>query len=102
MGGGSSIEESGVRYPPFYLGRLLSRAAKTTPKCVGESPNVDGSQGRAHRAAGLLVDEVASGRPPQQPKIVRTALIDANSRASVPPNVSNVSARPTYARRGEV
>ena len=30
------------------------------------------------RVAGLLVDEVASGRPPQQPKIVRATLIDAN------------------------
>lgn len=49
------------------------------------------------RVAGLLVDEVASGRPPQQPKIVRATLIDANSRARVPPNVSNVIPAP---RRG--
>ena len=44
---------------------MTSWAAKTTPKRVGESPDVDGSQGRADRAAGLLVDEAASGRPPQ-------------------------------------
>ena len=42
---GGLAEETARRQRFLVGGKMTSRAAKTTPKRVGESPNVDGSRG---------------------------------------------------------
>ena len=76
--------------------RLGHRKRPRNRRRVAGRRRVPGSRALRRRCCGRR------GRPPQQPKIVGTAVIDANSPASVSLRALSASPRSKYVRRDDV